>query len=286
MKPVKPFLKWVGGKSQILEEVLAHFPKRIKNYYEPFLGGGSVLLAILDRFEIKGQVYASDTNYILIDVYKHVQQQPDTLIKELYKLTNEYDSYTDMQSKEAYYYRAREIYNEVKMKSSVRRSAMFIFLNKTCFRGLYRESTKGFNVPFGHYKKVSVFNKDHIMKVSALIRNVVFMACSFEDALKTTERGDFVYIDPPYVPETKTSFVSYTLTGFDVNKHKALFKLCEDITRRNVAFVMSNSDTEFVRTTFSEDKYKIVLISCRRRINSKRPSATTNELLVVATCDG
>ena len=159
---VKPLLKWVGGKTQILEEVLKEFPREMNNYREIFLGGGSVLLGVLENPDIviKGHVYAYDSNEALVNVYKNIQSRHEELYKEIQCIGT---------VNEERYYELRKEYNELIDKSTVKSSALFIVLNKTCFRGVYRIGPKGFNVPYGHYKNPEIINKEHLEKVHRLI---------------------------------------------------------------------------------------------------------------------
>jgi DNA adenine methylase len=156
---------------------------------------------------------------------------------------------------------------------------LMIFLNKTCFRGVYREGPRGFNVPYGGYKHPSIFSADHIREVSCLIRDVEFRIGSFTEVL-TPQEGDFVYLDPPYLPETDTSFVSYTSAGFGTSMHSELFSLCHSFTSSNIKFLMSNSNVEIIRKTFADAPYVINTLECRRTINSKNPESTTLEVLI------
>ena len=297
---VKPFLKWVGGKSQIMDEIMALFPKEIENYHEPFLGGGSVLLAVLSgtkqgKLEIEGKIHASDINSYLIELYKNIRDNPGEFIQEITKLTENYSKCKELKgerkpsslkeallSKESYYYWIRCEFNAMSQeeKHSVAGSAIFLFLNKSCFRGVYREGPNGFNVPFGNYKNPGVFDEDHIRQVSELIQNVVFTTQSFEKSMKLAKTRDFLYFDPPYAPENTKSFVGYTAKGFPLEKHEYLFKLCRRLTRKDIKFLMSNSASELVTESFPEPKYKTRIISCKRSINSKDPSKKVNEVLI------
>jgi DNA adenine methylase len=267
---VKPFLKWVGGKTQIIGEIMSMFPKEINNYYEPFLGGGSVLLALLTQrkhglIKLEGTIFASDLNENLIGLYKQIQSNYIELIAEVKRLLQ-----TPMT--ETYYYELRSRFNETP-KATIESSALFLYLNKTCFRGIYREGPRGFNVPFGHYKTCSIFDENHIKEVSELIRDVTFINCGFEKALENLKEGDFVYLDPPYAPVNAKSFVGYTSDGF--SQHSELFELCKNM---NTKFLMSNADVPLVKETFSE--YETKIISCRRAINSKSPASRQNEVLI------
>jgi DNA adenine methylase len=283
---MKPFLKWVGGKTQILDSVLGNFPDKIHDYHEIFVGGGSVLFSVLDRCNVNGKLYAYDLNKTLIQVYKDVQSRPMELHTEIMKLFNVYDGLigTDinrkpsneneaMTSKESYYYWIRHLYNT----GVGDRSAMFIFLNKTCFRGVFREGPNGFNVPYGHYKSTPQFlTVDEFKNISTKLQRVEFKHCDFRDAIARVKSDDFMYLDPPYAPETKTSFVGYTKDGFGLEDHETLFKM---IKTSGAQFVMSNAGVDLVRNAFCD--YKIHDVKARRAINSKNPDATTTEVLVL-----
>ena len=161
-------------------------------------------------------------------------------------------------------------------EETIERSAMFLFLNKTCFRGVYREGPNGFNVPWGHYKKAPSCSE--LTEVSKLIKDVQFRQCDFRQAFKNVRKGDFIYLDPPYAPETKSSFVGYTKDGFGKEDHEDLFNL---IKGSSATFVMSNAKVEMVTEAFSE--YNIKDVKARRAINSKDPSSTTTEVVVYST---
>lgn len=291
---MKPFLKWVGGKTQILDTVLSLFPTTIQNYHEPFVGGGSVLLGLLssESIQVLGTIYASDLNANLIGLYKNIQSHPDELIAETKKLVDTFKSIQGTEvnrnplnldealtSPESYYYWIRKQFNSVSDQVPST-SAMMLFLNKTCFRGVYREGPNGFNVPFGHYKNPSILEDDHIRDVSRLLQPVVFTTSSYADSLARVVPGDFVYLDPPYAPETSTSFVSYTADGFGLENHTALFELCNTLAKKGVKLSLSNADVPLVRQAFPSPLFTTTVITCRRAIHSKKPETVTNEVLI------
>ena len=274
---MKPFIKWVGGKTQILDDTLSLFPTTIENYHEPFVGGGSVLLNVLSKNIVHDKIYASDTNYSLIQLYKHVQNNLEELYIELKKIYKNYENNIEEKEKEKYYYSMRQLFNTCD-KNSIEHSALFMFLNKTCFRGLYREGPNGFNVPYGHYKKVNIIDKDELEKISELIKNVNFECLDFRESLKKVGSQDFVYLDPPYAPETKNSFVGYTKGGFKLEDHNELFKTIKE----NIPnFVMSNSNVELVNESFQGYDKKVII--AKRSINSKNPASKTEEVIIYQT---
>jgi DNA adenine methylase len=294
---VKPILKWAGGKTQIISDIIERFPNVIDNYYEPFLGGGSVLLALLScikagKIRLTGKIYASDLNENLVGVYQRIQKDVDGFIKELKELEEtmrgsegdivrrDAKSLQEaMTSPESYYYWVRGQYNMTPRGPGA--AAMFMYLNKTCFRGLYREGPNGFNVPFGHYRNPSILDERHIREVSELIRDVEFRVAHYTELMDIQrmdiQRMDFIYLDPPYVPEKQTSFVSYTVDGFNAAEHTRLFDVLQTVPCK---FLLSNADVPFVRERFPESKYETIVIPCRRAINSKNPEAVTNEVLI------
>ena len=293
----KPFLKWVGGKTQILDNVLSKIPKEFNNYHELFLGGGSVLLAVLSlqkqgKIVIKNKIYAYDINETLIHVYKHIQNNKDVLFGHIERYINEYDSLDGTEinrkpasideaktSKESYYYWIRNKYNTMEDKSSVERSALFMIINKLCFRGMYREGPKGYNVPYGHYKTTpTIVTREDLDVISELIQDVVFECRGFEDTIQTPIQGDFVYMDPPYAPENAKSFVGYVADGFSIDAHNNLFEGVKSLKNKKIKFAMSNAKVDFVMDTFKDCQYEDIV--ARRAINSKDPSATTMEVIV------
>lgn len=297
---VKPFLKWVGGKTQIINKLIESYPKQINNYHDIFLGGGSTLLALLsyvknNKITVLNRVYAYDINNDLINVYKLVQTKPNELYKKIKKITEEYllcnnseinrnpqTKEEALTSKESYYYWIRNKYNTLPLnkKNDIIGSALFIFLNKTCFRGIYRVGPNGFNVPFGHYKTFNIIDKKTLLFISDLIKDVIFECIDFKKSLLNVKVGDFAYLDPPYAPEKSTSFVKYNYDGFNIENHLELFKLCEQMRLNKINFIMSNSYVKLVVDAFPKDKYLLEVIECRRAIHSKNPANKTNEIII------
>ena len=300
----KPLLKWVGGKTQIIDTLVANFPVEINNYREVFLGGGSVLLALLSYvksgiIKLHGNIYAYDLNEPLIYVYKNIQTHHKELYDILQTIISEFNTCGNgtlnrtpetieeaKSAKENYYYWIRSEYNKLNLteKKSILGSAMFIFLNKTCFRGVFRVGPNGFNVPYGHYNNPEIINKQHLEEITALMKNVVFECCDFTTSLARVEDNDFVYIDPPYAPETQSSFVGYTEKGFTIENHNNLFKLIHALTSTNKKLMLSNADVSLVRENFcncdKNEKYNILPILCKRSINSKNPESKAKEVII------
>lgn len=279
----KPFLKWIGGKTQILDEIFHNFPTEINNYHEIFLGGGSVLFKLLalenaKMIKIHGKIFAYDINEALIYLYKNIKTNYHEFFQTIQIIIKEYN---EINEKEDFYYKKRDEFNKLtkEEKQSLHGSSLFLFLNKTCFRGMFRIGPKGFNVPYGNYKNPEIVNLDHLKEIHDLIQKVEFICCDFENSLKLVTKNDFIYLDPPYVQENKKSFVKYTENGFDEMKHKKLFEILKKL---KIKFMLSNSDTKLVHDYFQDDnkKFHKQIIICSRRINSKNPNATTNELLI------
>ena len=296
----KPILKWVGGKTQIIDKLITDFPVEINNYREAFLGGGSVLLTLLSYvksgiIKIQGNIYAYDLNEPLIYIYKNIQTHHSELYDVMQTIITDFNECGNGEinrtpkniaeakiAKENYYYWIRNEYNKLCLtdKKSILGSAMFIFLNKTCFRGVFRVGPKGFNVPYGHYNNPEIINKEHLEEIHNLIQNVVFECCDFNTSLTIVEPNDFVYLDPPYAPETDTSFVGYTENGFNIENHNNLFKLIHILTDTNKKIMLSNADVSLVRENFTNEKYSTLSILCKRSINSKNPDAKAKEVII------
>lgn len=300
IKTPKPILKWVGGKTQIMDKLIVEFPTEINNYREIFLGGGSVLLTLLSYvksgvIKIHGNIYAHDLNEPLIYIYKNIQTCHNELYDKLQEIITEFNKCENGElnrepknideaklSKENYYYWTRIQYNKLSFndKKTILGSAMFIFLNKTCFRGVFRVGPKGFNVPYGNNKNPEIINKQHLDEVHDLIQGVIFECCDYNTSLASIEDNDYIYLDPPYAPETEISFVGYTENGFSLDNHNNLFKLIHKLTETKKKIMLSNADVSLVRENFIDQRYNITSILCKRAINSKNPDAKAKEVII------
>ena len=283
MNDLSPFLKWVGGKTQIIDTVLSKIPNNINTYYEPFIGGGSVFLALLSdvihKKRIIKKMILSDKNKFLINTYNIIKNEPKKLISQLKILSNKYYNKKSLSKKEEFYYEMREKYNKSNI-SNITKASLFIFLNKTGFRGLYREGPKGFNVSFGNYINPSIYNDKQILEISHVLNKykVLFKYASYTSVLKSVKSGDFVYLDPPYYPINITSFVKYQKNSFTLDDHEELNKFCNTLTNKKIKFLMSNSYTKYNMKMYKN--YKIKKILCKRRIHSKKPESTEYEIFI------
>lgn len=266
---VKPFIKWAGGKSQLLKEITNNLPKEINNYYEPFLGGGALLFYILENYNPK-KVVVSDINEELIETYNVIKTKPAQLIKEL-------EHYKSKHSQEFYYLvRGLEtpstrklglvLSDSNKNLDNIEKAARFIYLNKTCFNGLYRVNSENkFNVPIGNYKNPEIFNKNNLLEISELLQNVDLKVMSFENVLKCAKPKDFIYFDPPYDQITGKNFVSYTSNDFTRKEQINLKEVFDKLDQKRCFVLESNSATDFIKDLYK--KYKIKEILAKRMIN-------------------
>ena len=273
---VKPFLKWAGGKTQILNQIEENFPKelkegKIKKYMEPFVGGGAVLFYILQKHDFD-EVVINDINEDLILTYNVIKNDVNKLIDELESLRENFLLLDDDQRKE-FYYNVRDEFNKknnCNEINEIKRVAQFIFLNKTCFNGLYRVNKKGeFNVPYGRYKNPKIFDEKNLKNASKLLKNVKILCNSFEVIDDYVDDETFVYFDPPYKPLNKTSsFTSYTKYNFDDNDQIRLAKFYKKLDKKGCKLMLSNSDNlEFFEKLYGGFNIKKVI--ARRIINSK-----------------
>ena len=263
-EPASPFLKWVGGKTSLLPELLKHVPPRLRRYHEPFVGGGALFFAVRPS-----RAVLSDSNGELVHCYQQVRDGVygvlDVLARHVYERTH--------------FEAVRAL--EPSRLSAAERAARFIYLNKTCFNGLWRVNRAGrFNVPFGRYKNPRFADPSSLITASHALRGVEIQHAPFEEALAKAAPGDFVYLDPPYDPVSPTaSFASYTAGGFTWEDQRRLAHACVVLNRRGVRFLLSNSATERVRELYSGFEQRIV--RAPRFINSKAEGrGRVDELLV------
>ena len=259
----KPFLKWVGGKGQLLSQFESLFPKTFSHYYEPFVGSGAVF------FHLQPSVPTTlnDSNPNLIAAYRHIQQHIDDLLSILYRIRTEYHALTP-ERQEQKYYQVRDTYNALPI-GSLEKSALLIFLNKTGYNGLYRESKRGgYNVPFGRYDNPALFDETNLKAVSKALQRVELLHGNFCQAVGTAKPGDFAYFDPPYMPISKTSsFTSYTQSNFDADQQVHLAEVARQLADRGVQVMLSNSDSEFIRTLYKD--FELHEVRASRAVNSK-----------------
>jgi DNA adenine methylase len=262
LKSPSPFVKWAGGKTSLLGHLLPNVPSNVSNYYEPFLGGGALFFAACGR-RPRFNAHLSDTNAQLITAYRVIKEFPDQLIALLSIFQKEYDRAVD---KMRYFYAKREWRPEAPAESAAR----LIFLNKTCYNGLYRVNSKGeFNVPFGRYERPRILNSENIRAISQILKNTnaELRSTDYKDAVESCGKADFVYLDPPYSPPSKTSkFTSYTPDGFSEKDQEELAEAFGKLVDRGCTVLLSNSDTELTRHLYSEFETRKVTVN--RPINS------------------
>ncbi len=269
---VAPFVKWAGGKRQLIPQIRERMPGKYNDYYEPFVGGGAVIFDLLPA-----NALINDINKALINTYRTICNEPDAFLKEVNRLDN--DMWEDGKK---YYYSIREHYNDKLMRSEydVQLAALFVFINKHCFNGLYRVNGKGlFNVPYNNSRRVSV-DEDVIIATSEYLRRVTIIDGDFEQACKNAKKGDFVFIDSPYAPLNPTSFESYTKEGFDIESHKRLAKLYDELTARGCYCMLTNHNTELINELYGNKDYKIDVVSVKRMINSDASNRVGEEVII------
>ncbi|MBI2581244.1 DNA adenine methylase [Candidatus Woesearchaeota archaeon] len=251
------FVKWAGGKTQLLEQFSELYPQKFNRFFEIFLGSGAVFFNIKQKFS-PSQSFLFDINEDLINTFKLVRDH----VEELIPLLREH---RDKDNNREYFNKQREQFNT--MKSGLEKAAIFIYLNKTCFNGLYRVNSEGkFNVPFGKYKKPAILQETKLRMASKLLQNSELLVANFAEAMKRAKENDFVYMDPPYFPLTKTaSFTSYQKDSFLEEEQRQLVKEFQQLDKRGCLLMLSNSDTQFIRELY--EGYKIHTVKARRAIN-------------------
>lgn len=271
----KPFVKWAGGKRQLIPILNQNLPDSFGTYYEPFLGGGALLFHILWK-KNNQKCSVSDLNSDLVLAYTVIRDRPDSLIISLKNHEKNYQ--TDSNS---YYYSVRES----NPRSAIEKTSRLIFLNRTCFNGLYRVNSKGkFNVPLGKYTNPNIVNEENIRSVSHILQsNRTSIKCrDFEAVLHDAKKGDLIYFDPPYQPvSTTANFTSYTNKDFTYDDLRRLAELCLRLDSKGCKVLLSNSDSKEVADIFSEKPWKVTKIEANRSINSNSKKRTGHfELLI------
>lgn len=259
---MKPIIKWPGGKYQSRDKIKEMLPESWNTYYEPFLGGGAVLLDIMPSNAVVG-----DLNAELINMYQKIKAVPEEVITCLAYLDSKHEAAEDAKE---FYYRIRDEFNTNLETNTVEQAARFIYLNKHCYNGLYRVNSKGkFNVPFNGKLKGSSVSADHVRELSSLLKNVRILNTDFEFTVQDASAGDLIYFDPPYDYETNDGFVSYSKAGWTREDSIKLKHLCDCLVDRGCYVLVSNNSTTFINELFNDARYSIEEITARRAINRK-----------------
>lgn|SRR3989338_8048794 len=267
------FVKWAGGKSQLIEQFIPLFPKKFNRYLEPFVGSGAVFFYIIQKYKPK-EAIISDINEELINTYNIIKNDVERLIVEL------------KQHKEYHLAEGKKYYLTIRATNpsdlpELERAARFIYLNKTCFNGLYRVNSKGkFNVPMGSYKNPDIIQEDKLKLISKLLQNVTINVMSFEDVLTMVKKGDFVYFDPPYYPlKNGKSFTTYTKAKFLEKEQDTLARIFRELDKKDCYLMLSNSDTTFIKDLYMG--FKTHIVKAKRMINcDSTKRGQINEIVV------
>lgn len=253
-----PVVKWVGGKRQIRDEILKRIPERFSTYYEPFMGGGAVLFALCPE-----KAVVNDVNSELINIYQVIRDDADALVNDLKKHENSREYFYSLREKD----RDRDGYSRL---TPVERASRIIYLNKTCYNGLFRVNRAGeFNTPYGYYKNPNIVNEAGLRAVSKYFNraDIRFTCMDFEEVLKNIRKDSFVYLDPPYDPVSATaSFTGYDKGGFNKNEQIRLKNVCDRLNKKGIRFLLSNSATGFITDLYCE--YIVDIVRAKRAVNS------------------
>lgn len=267
-----PFVKWAGGKRQLLPQIRERLPKQFNNYYEPFVGGGAVIFDLLPENAV-----INDINKALINTYRQIRDYPEEFITRVQALDANMGDDLD-----TYYYSLRESYNDKLMKEEfdMEMATLFVYINKHCFNGLYRVNGKGlFNVPCNKARKISC-DEESIRLTANYLKKVTILNGDFEVACKDAKKGDFVFIDSPYAPLNPASFEAYTKEGFDIESHKRVSRLFDELTKRGCYCMLTNHNTELINELYSNKGYTIDVVSVRRMINSDATNRKGKEVII------
>lgn len=266
----QPFVKWAGGKRQLLDRIKARLPKHFNGYMEPFVGGGAVYFGLQPEKAI-----INDINESLINAYRQIQISPE----EFVNVISEHDRKIADAGKE-YYYKVRELYNDKLMRAEydMELAVLFVFLNKHCFNGLYRVNGSGlFNVPYNNSVKESC-SRENILAVSRSLQKVCIKSGDFQDACELAKKDDFIFLDSPYAPLNPTSFDSYTKEGFDIESHKRVAVVFRELTERGCYCMLTNHNTELINELYAD--FNKTVVDVRRMINSDAKNRVGKEIII------
>lgn len=268
---MRPFIKWAGGKGQLIKQFIPFFPEKIERYYEPFVGSGIVAFFLLKTHPEIKKIYLSDINKELITTYNVVKDDVEGLIKLL-------KEYKKKHNKDFYYNRIRS--QDVRALSKLQIASHFIYLNKTCFNGLYRVNSKGqFNVPMGKYKNPSICSEKDLREISKFLQKDDITVKQFYDAVEGAKKGDFIYFDPPYYPLKTGSFTKYTKESFLEKEQEHLSEVFKELDKRGCKVMLSNSDMDFIKSLYKG--YHINTVKANRIINcDAKKRGKINELVI------
>lgn len=271
MSELSPFVKWAGGKRQLLEKIQERMPEKYNNYYEPFVGGGAVLFALQPE-----KAVINDVNAALVNTYKTISENPEEFIAAVKKIDN------IPEDGRSYYYSLRNQYNEkmIRKELDTELAALFVFLNKHCFNGLYRVNKEGlFNVPYNNSKRKSI-DEDSVRQISEYLKKVKILQGDFEEALRDANEGDFIFFDSPYAPLNSASFEAYTKEGFGTKEHIRLAKLFDKLTNQGCFCMLTNHNTNFIKDLYGNKGYRMDVIDVKRMINSDAKKRTGEEIII------
>ena len=269
---VTPFVKWAGGKRQLLAQIKERMPKTYHDYYEPFVGGGAVTFELLPT-----NALINDINKALMNTYRQICHSPEAFLDTVKVLDEQI-----WEDGKMYYYSLRERYNDKLMRAEydVELAELFVFINKHCFNGLYRVNGKGlFNVPYNNSRRKSV-NEKMVLDISNYLKGIRIMEGDFEVACAGAKEGDFVFLDSPYAPLNPTSFESYTKEGFDIESHRRLARLYDELPSRVCYCMLTNHNTDLIRELYSNKGYQMDVVNVKRMINSDASNRVGEEVII------
>ena len=267
-----PVIRWVGGKSQLLPVIRDKMPSGYGRYYEPFMGGGALFFSLAPE-----EAVLNDANSGLINLYTQLRNNPDRVLDELDRLQGRYNSLPDLDTKKDIYYDLRTFYNQCTLDhiNTPYSAALFVFLNKACFNGLYRENSKGeFNTSFGKKKTLKTYERDNVLNVSSLLTKATLLSGDYKDACHGAANGDFVFFDPPYYD----TFDTYKKGGFPDDEHRIMADLFKALTDKGVYCMLTNSNTEFIKDLYRE--FQIEVVPVRRSVNRNGKGRTGEEVII------